>query len=148
MSWSWFQFSLLFWWFYQKFLPQGEFSRKTRKQVKLQKKFFKVSQIKLNFSVCKRGSCIDYCDIENLFLEPGETFEKDCGIVRCLEDFSVVREGCGILKQGSCWLKPDFSIKYPGELYFIKTLRTFFMFFFIVLGCCGTICVHQDNCEC
>lgn len=69
---------------------------------------------KIFFSVCKRGNCIDYCDIEKINLEPGEKFEEDCAIIKCGEDFSVYRESCGVHGGVNCTFSADYSLKYPG----------------------------------
>lgn len=75
------------------------------------------SSLICGFKVCHRGNCVDYCDIDYIELEPGETFEEDCAITKCGDDFSVTRESCGILKnESNCTLTADYSLKYPGEL--------------------------------
>lgn len=66
-------------------------------------------------SVCKRGNCVDYCNLENVNLEPGEQYEENCTLIKCLEDFKFTQEGCGIANFQNCTLRPDFSVKYPGR---------------------------------
>ena len=88
--------------------------KKTSKSIYL---FFNSQKLLLIIQcpVCKRGTCVDYCDIEKVNLEPGETFEEDCSIVTCGINFTITKESCGLNRNGNCSLTADYSLKYPGK---------------------------------
>lgn len=65
--------------------------------------------------VCKRGACLDYCDLERVNLEPGDTFEDSCTQTKCYEDFSATVVTCGVaVNAENCLLAPDYTLSFPG----------------------------------
>ncbi|KAG5682580.1 hypothetical protein PVAND_011925 [Polypedilum vanderplanki] len=55
--------------------------------------WFKASGIK---TVCSKRECVEYCDLDDYFLKPGESINSEnCTAVYCNSDFSSSGHSCG-----------------------------------------------------
>jgi len=65
--------------------------------------------------VCSSGKCIDYCNIDEINLMPGEAATYSCNLVRCNEDYSINFESCGTAATDDCRrFGPDTTLEYPS----------------------------------
>ncbi|KAG5682582.1 hypothetical protein PVAND_011927 [Polypedilum vanderplanki] len=77
-------------------------------------------------TVCQKGKCTDYCDIDGHLLEPGESIKTNqCTEIVCHSDFSSSGYSCGIAVLNGCKMSPDYSKKYPE--------------------CCNKICLEENK---
>ena len=78
--------------------------------------------------MCKRGKCVDYCDLDNIEgnIKPGESWygTNDCSVFHCSDDFSATVEYCFLSSTSNCSkLDQDVSLHYPGKHSSLRILN-------------------------